>query len=139
MEVIMNPVFPSSEWLEKLCQKLNEDEKYANIASKWEGDICVEIEPGGNLKETKIFYLDLWHGKCRRVGILNSVEEEKSAFILTSSYENISSIMQGKLDPMQAMLTRKLKVKGNMAIMMRNVPTVLDFVRCAREITTEII
>ena len=40
---------------------------------------------------------------------------------------------------MQAMLTRKLDVKGNMAVMMRNVPTILDFVRCAREMTTEIL
>jgi hypothetical protein len=30
-------------------------------------------------------------------------------------------------------------VKGSMAYMMRNVPTVLDFVRCAREVTTEIL
>jgi putative sterol carrier protein len=40
---------------------------------------------------------------------------------------------------MQAMLTRKLDVKGNMAVMMRSVPVVLDFVRCAREITKEIL
>jgi hypothetical protein len=36
---------------------------------------------------------------------------------------------------MQAMITRKLRVQGSMAYMMRNVPVVLDFVRCAREIT----
>jgi putative sterol carrier protein len=36
---------------------------------------------------------------------------------------------------MQAMLTRKLSVQGNMGLMMRNVPTVLDFVRCAQEVT----
>jgi len=38
---------------------------------------------------------------------------------------------------MQAMLTRKLGVQGNMAVMMRSVPVVLDFVRCAREVTDE--
>jgi putative sterol carrier protein len=36
---------------------------------------------------------------------------------------------------MQALMTRKLHVQGNMATLMRNVPTVLDFVRCAREVT----
>jgi len=36
-------------------------------------------------------------------------------------------------------MTRKLVVQGNMAVMMRSVPTVLDFVRCTREITTEIL
>jgi putative sterol carrier protein len=49
------------------------------------------------------------------------------------------SILQGRLDPMTAMMTSKLKVRGSMAYMMRNVPTVLDFVRCCREITEEIL
>ena len=42
-----------------------------------------------------------------------------------------------ELDPMQAMITRKLRVQGSMAYMMRNVPVVLDFVRCAQEVDTE--
>ena len=46
----MKPVFPSSEWLNSLCDKLNQDKKYAVIAAKWEGDICVVIEPSGNIK-----------------------------------------------------------------------------------------
>jgi putative sterol carrier protein len=99
--------------------------------------MTVVIEPGGKLQNTLYYYLDLWHGKCRRVSILEHLDDEKPAFVLTSSYENISQIMKGKLDPMQAMLTRKLKVQGNMAVMMRSVPTVLDFVRCAREVTDE--
>jgi hypothetical protein len=37
------------------------------------------------------------------------------------------------------MMTNKLKVQGSLGYMMRNVPTVLDFVRCAREVTTEIL
>ena len=44
-----------------------------------------------------------------------------------------------KLDPMQAMMTRKLNVQGSMAMMMRNVPVVLDFVRCAREVTSRVL
>jgi putative sterol carrier protein len=135
----MSAIFPSMGWLTELDAKLNSDERYADIAKKWEGDMTVVIEPQGNLKERKIFYLDLWHGKCRGVSELKDVAEKKAAFVLTSSYDNIKLIMTGKLDPMQAMLTRKLSVKGNMAVMMRSVPTVLDFVRCAREITGEIL
>jgi putative sterol carrier protein len=134
----MSAIFPSMEWLNELDAKLNNDERYAGIAKNWEGDMTIVIEPEGNLKERKIFYLDLWHGKCRGVAELKDASEKKAAFVLTSSYENIKRIMTGKLDPMQAMLTRKLSVKGNMAVMMRSVPTVLDFVRCAREITSEI-
>jgi putative sterol carrier protein len=135
----MNPIFPSLEWLNNICNKLNMDEKYALIASKWEGDICVVIEPNEKIKDKLYYYFDLWHGKCRKVASLDNLDDVKPAFVLTASYENIAQIMTGKLDPMQAMLTRKLKVQGNMAVMMRSVPTVLDFVRCARESTDEIL
>ena len=40
---------------------------------------------------------------------------------------------------MTAMLTNRLRVEGSLGYMMRNVPTVLDFVRCAREITIDIL
>jgi putative sterol carrier protein len=40
---------------------------------------------------------------------------------------------------MTAMMTMKLKVQGSMGYMMRNVPTVLDFVRVATEATTTIL
>jgi putative sterol carrier protein len=60
-------------------------------------------------------------------------------FTLTASYKDITSILTGKLNPMTAMMTSKLKVKGSMGYMMRNVPTVLDFVRVAQEVTTEIV
>ena len=135
----MSAVFPSLEWLKELETKLNTDERYAEIAKKWEGDMTIVVEPEGNLKERKYYYIDLWHGKCRGVAELKDGSEKKAAFILTSSYDNIKRIMTGKLDPMQAMLSRKLIVQGNLAVMMRSVPTVLDFVRCAREVTSELL
>jgi putative sterol carrier protein len=60
-------------------------------------------------------------------------------FILSSSYNNITAILSGKLNPMTAMMTSKLKVKGSMGYMMRNVPTVLDFVRVVQEATEEML
>lgn len=139
MEERMTAIFPSFEWLEGLSNKLNSDTKYAQIARNWEGDMCVVIEPSGPLTEQLLYYLDLWHGKCRKTEILKDLSSVKPKFVLTATYDNISRIMKGGLDPMTAMMTRKLQVHGSMAYMMRNVPTVLDFVRCAREVTTEIL
>jgi putative sterol carrier protein len=135
----MNVIFPSPEWLQILFEKLNSDERYAQIARNWEGDMCVVIEPSGSLIEKLFYYLDLWHGKCRKTEILKDLSGLTPKYVLTATYDNISRIMKGDLDPMQAMMTRKLQVHGSMAYMMRNVPVVLDFVRCAREVTTEIL
>ncbi len=135
----MAAIFPSPEWLKGMEDKLNSDVRYAQIARNWEGDLCIFVEAGGPIKQPLIFYFDLWHGTCRKAETLTEVGSLKPAFLLTATYENIAKILTGKLDPMQAMMTRKLHVKGSMAYMMRNVPTVLDFVRCAREVTTEIL
>jgi putative sterol carrier protein len=135
----MTIIFPSPEWLLALYDKLNSDERYAQIARTWEGDMVVVIEPSGPVTEKQFYYLDLWHGTCRKTEILEALPSTSPKYVLTATYANISRIMKGELDPMQAMLTRKLQVHGNMGYMMRNVPTVLDFVRCAREVTTEIL
>lgn len=136
----MSAVFPSAEWLNLLQEKLNTDARYAEIARNWEGDLIISIEPEGNLKEKLNIYLDLWHGKCRQVAYgVNQDDYPKVAFILRAKYSDIVAIATGKLNPMTAMMTSKLKVQGSMAYMMRNVPTVLDFVRCVQEVTTEIL
>jgi putative sterol carrier protein len=131
--------FPTDEWVVALKEKLNTDERYAQIASKWEGDMRFIVEPSGPLTEPKIYYMDLWHGKCRAAFTEKDFDDRKPAFTLKAPYDNFSRIVTGKLDPMQALMTRKLGVQGNMAVLMRSVPTVLDFVRCAREITDSII
>lgn len=135
----MTSIFPSAEWLKDLEAKLNSDERYGEIAKNWEGDLFFNIEPEGNLKERLTFYLDLWHGKCRSVEYNPAADAHPSpAFTLTASYNNLTAVLTGKLNPMTAMMTSKLKVKGNMGYMMRSVPTVLDFVRAAQEVTKEI-
>jgi putative sterol carrier protein len=135
----MAGVFPSQEWLDSLIEHLNTDEKYGKTARKWEGDLLFDIEADGPLKEHTRLYLDLWHGKCRGGGFLSLEEQRDCAFVLSAPYGNFVKILKGELDPMQAMMTRKLVVKGSMAYMMRNVPTVLDFVRCARDVTDRVL
>jgi putative sterol carrier protein len=135
----MGYAFPSEGWLTALSDVLNSDERYAYVAKNWEGDMLVLVEPEpGEAAGTKAAgaYLDLWHGKCRKTAMYTGGDPAmpKPAFTLRAPRSLLLRIMEGKLDPMQAMVTRKLKVEGNMGYMMRNVPTVLDFVRCCRRV-----
>ena len=129
-------IFPTDDWLIAMMEKLNTDEKYANIARNWEGDMLFLIEGDGTRQDSTRYYLDLWHGKCRDCYVVQSEQEVKAVFTLRAHYGNFVRLLKGELEPMQSLLTRKIGVQGNMAVLMRNVPTVLDFVRCAREITT---
>jgi putative sterol carrier protein len=134
--------FPSERWLLELKDVLNSDARYSEVARNWEGDITVIIEqsePGKSDKLPIAKYLDLWHGECRSVRVIDPRREElpEATFTLRATIDNIYKIFTGDLDPMQAMLTRRLRVEGNMAYMLRNVPTVLEFVRCAQSVEIE--
>jgi putative sterol carrier protein len=129
--------FPSEDWLRSLVDVLNNDPQYARIAKDWEGDIVFHVEPDDQDQGQPVtLHMDLWHGKCRSAQLLDPERQEalQPAFKLTAPRRTFVRIIQGELDPMQAMLTRKVRVDGNLVYMVRNLPTVLDFVRCCREV-----
>jgi putative sterol carrier protein len=132
----MDTEFPGEAWVDALKKKLNSDNKYEQIARNWEGDLLFLIEPDELLSEPLVIYLDLWHGKCREAAVLKDQGSLQPAFGLKGPYRNFVAVLTGEWQTMQALLTRKLKLEGNMAYMVRNVPTVLEFVRCCKEITT---
>ncbi len=127
--------FPTPEWIQALMDKLNTDERYAQVAHNWEGDMAFVVEAGGPVPAETSYYLDLWHGKCRNAFVMDAEHPAAPVFTLHASYDNYVRLLKGEIEPMQALLTRKIGVQGNMAIIMRSVPTVLDFVRCCREVT----
>ena len=106
--------FPSVSWVNSLMDKLNLDEHYEN---------------------SRMLYHDLWHGKCRAAYLVSKNNGQDAAFKQTASCCNIVNVLNGDVDPLQALRTRKLGVNGNMTVPMHSVPTVLDFVRCCWEIT----
>lgn len=129
--------FPSDTWAKALMEVLNSDADYAQTARNWEGDLTFFVEPEGLLAKPILLYLDLWHGQCREARELGEPNEKKAAFTLSAPLSVFVRILQGKLDPMQAMMTRQLKVNGSMVYMMKNVPTVLKFVKTCAKVDTE--
>ena len=128
-------LFPSEAWIKAFMAQLNNSMAYAEIAKNWEGDLLFQVEwPDGS--PPTLLYMDLWRGKCRD-GYVAPDPAQKAAFRLTAPIGNFTKILKGELDPMQAMVTGKLKVQGNMVMLMKNIPTVLEFVRTAQQVETE--
>lgn len=132
-------IFPTEEWVQTFVEKLNSDERYAEIAHKWEGDFYFIIDPDDRLTEGMVYYFDLWHGKCREGFVVDDLNVKDPVFKLSAPYGNFARVVTGDVHPMQALMTRKLHVKGDMAMLLRNVPVVLDFVRCAQEVTDSVV
>ena len=130
-------LFPSAEWVEQLKIEVNRSEAYANSGKTWEGDFCFVVKPGGALKEPSKMYLDLWHGKCRDAFAVTGAEAKKPEFTIAGTIETYRQIFNKKLDPIQALMTRKLELQGNMMKIMKSVKATLDLVNCCGLIDTK--
>jgi putative sterol carrier protein len=127
----MELTFPSQEWTEHFIREINGSDTYASAAKNWEGDIMLAIENSGGI------YLDLWHGKCRNGHFTDEVHSAKPAFKITASLDNWKKVLNNKLDPIQGLMTRQLKLDGNLVKIMQNVKAAQELVRCATKVPTK--
>lgn len=123
--------FPSAEWTAAIQEKINASDAYAQSAKTWEGDILFVTEGAGAI------HMDLWHGKCRAATYHDSPAGVKAEYKITASPEKWKAVLTGKLDPIQAMVTRQLKLDGNLVKIMKNVKAAQELVKCAIQVDTE--
>lgn len=127
----MGTKFPSAEWVEQFVEEINSSEAYANAAKQWEGDVLLVIESHSSV------YLDLWHGECRSAEFLaENPSDRRAEFTISANLERWQRVLDGKLDPVQGMMTRQLKLDGNLVKIMKNVKAAQELVRCATRVDT---
>ena len=131
--------FPSEEWIKAFKEELNKNEAYAEAAKDWEGDFLFIVTPDEGLDREYVFYVDLWHGKCRDACIVPSRDAKKAEFVYEGKYSNWKKLIAGELDPIQAVMTRKFKLSGNLAKVMRYTKAASELVKTASKVPTEFI
>lgn len=129
--------FMSEEWVKSLCQEVNTSPAYKDAAKKWEGDMYFIVEPEGGLKEKIVAYFDLWHGECRSTCVITDEGEKTPAYCFWGPLIVWRQILEKKLDPVQAMMTGKLHIKGDIAQVLRMPRAAVELVNCATQIDTE--
>jgi putative sterol carrier protein len=132
-------VFGTLEWATAFMNAVNSSKPYEDAAKTWEGDFYFIIEPGGSIKEPGYQYVDLWHGKCRKVDVITAAEKDKykPEFVLSASIATWRKVAEKKVDPIQAIVTRQLKLTGNMGKVMRAVKAAQELVNCVTQVQTE--
>lgn len=125
--------FPSQEWADAMKQEVNSSEAYADAAKSWEGDFYFVISDSDQL-----IYMDLWHGECREATYTTDSAARNPEFRIAAKKEQWDKVLQGKLDPIQGMMTRQLKLEGNLMKIMQNVKAAQELVRCATRVETEL-
>lgn len=116
------PVYPSEEWVKAVQDALNASRQYEKVAKKWKGALIVEILPEeGILEEPAYLYINPAAGKVQEACQLKSLDEKDAPYVMTAKYSIWKDILNGKYDGTQAIMKGKMKLKGNMQEMMKNV------------------
>lgn len=129
--------FPSEEWIKELEARLNASEAYAQAAATWEGDNIYVILPDENHTETSYFYINLQHGRASDARQLKSLDEQTALFRLSAPFSTWRKVMEGRLDPIQAMFSGKIKVIGSMAAIQRTPKATYELTKITGQIDTD--
>jgi len=128
---------PSDAWIKELSAQLNNSDAYERSAKDWEGDFVFVIQADSALPETAYLYLDLFHGKSPSARQLLAADEVKPAFTLSAPFSTWKRVIQGKLDPIQGMMTKQLRLQGDMMKIMRYPKAAKEIVSCCTRVPTD--
>ncbi len=132
--------FPSDAWVQALKEAINTSQAYREAAKTWEGDFFFVIEPDDTttLDKPVTLYMDLWHGECRDAYVVaDPASHRQPEFVISAPYAVWRQVVTGELDPIKAMMTRQLKLQGNLMKIMRSVKAAHELVRCCTMVPTE--
>ena len=129
--------FPSNEWIQELSRQLNASASYEKSAKDWEGNFVFQIEADDAYDETTYLYLGLHHGKSPDAALIASKDEREAEFSLRAPFGVWRRVIEGQLDPIQGMMTKKLMVSGNMMKIMRYPKAAKEIVACCASVPTD--
>ncbi len=112
------PKFPSPEWARLFEAAVNANGEYAEAAKAWEGDVLLRIVSTGESVPPGV-HLDLTHGTCRSARYIEDSRDIPSEFVFEATPGDWREILEGRLDPVKAVVSGKVKVRGNLAKVLR--------------------
>lgn len=127
--------FGTDAWIKELHRRLNESELYREAAANWEGDFHFVITKGEGIEEERYLYIDLQHGQS--LDAFRDLEKERNpAYTLSGPLPLWRKIVTGQLDPIKALMSRQLKLRGNMMKIMKSPKAAVEMVKVCTEIDT---
>ena len=130
-------LFPSDEWVKAAMEQVNDSADYAQAAANWEGDIAFIVTAVPGASKEVVLYMDLWHGKCRDAYEVSDPAAQQSAFTITAPLPVWRKVLDGDLDPIRGLVSRQLKLKGNMMKVMKSPKAAVELVNSCQKVDTE--
>lgn len=115
------PLFPSTAWVEAFCDTFTSHPNAAETAKALEGTYRFVVEPAGPLEERHDYGVGIEpDGDGGATAVVLPEPPERPRLELRASYPNWRRLIAGQLDIGLAVMMRRLKVRGDLADLRRN-------------------
>ena len=132
--------FATDEWAQAFRAKIEASASYRKAGAGWtHGPIAfvVRAAPATGVPTSIALWLDLHAGHCRSARVVPEAEAARAPFCITGDYRDWKAVVRRELDPVKAIVTRKLALRGSMFTLLRYVPAAMALVGCALEVPAD--
>jgi putative sterol carrier protein len=128
----------TQEWMDAWKEKITGSQEYKEIAKAWEGSVSITVnaDPSKNIPEPVYMFTDYWHGDVRDFFICDAAKAQEAKFIMTGDYARWKQVAKKELDATKALMQGKLKLKGDLTYIVRNVKTINKVIDLLTEVST---
>ena len=134
----MGVPFFSDEWLREFKEKINENAAYRTAAADWTYGVVALVckaQPPAFPRDAGI-WLDLDRGACREAKLVTVEEAARAPFCITGEYARWKQVLRKELEPIKGMMQGKLRLKGDLPTIVRQVESAKELVNSASMIDT---
>jgi putative sterol carrier protein len=132
--------FASDEWAQAFRAEIESSAAYRRAGAGWKHGalvFAVRAAPQLGMKDAIGLWLDLEGGRCRGARIVSLAEAARAPFCIEGNYADWKAVVRRELDPVKAILTRRLTLRGSLITVMRFVPAAMELVACAQRVPSE--
>lgn len=134
----MSIPFFSSEWIRNYKDAINANPDYAVEGAEWTHGVvalvCKAQAPA--FPQDVGIWLDLERGVCREAKLVTVEEAATAPFCITGEYARWKQVLRKELDPIKGMMQGKLKLKGDLPTIVREVKSAQALVNSGATIDT---
>lgn len=132
--------FATTAWADAFRVEIEASQAYRKAGAGWKhGPIAFLVRAAPNLGVPSpiALILDLEAGRCRSAKVVPEAEAARAPYCISGDYREWKAVVRRELDPIKAIVTRKLALRGSLFTLLRYVPAAMELVACALRVPAE--
>ncbi len=134
----MSLPFLSPEWVVAYKDAINANPDYKTAAAEWTHGVVALVSKAAppGLPADVGMWLDLDRGVCRGAKLVTAEEAATAPFCITGEYARWKQVLRKELEPIKGMMQGKLKLKGDLPTIVREVASAQALVNSGASLDT---